>query len=226
MEDGRNRLPARNTVLGWCAHILSLSDERLDFLISLPPLGTGILDHAAFCDACGMRIEQLVERTFDQLPIEGRQELDGWADDLVTKAFPDEAEVTELESPAKSIDQAKQTATIAVSQSEQPPRSLKLAASQREPLHVDHDPRPFGSFVAENGTFELFKVSLSDHTRILLRGPVPSGASRVNFGVDSGRLTPTEDGYWEVDGVSSMDISDFLRKQRDGSEVRTPVVFV
>ena len=71
-----------------CAYIQSLSNERLDFLISIPPLGIDLLEHAAFCEECGQRIEHLIKSTCNELPPSGTQELDSWADDLVARAFP------------------------------------------------------------------------------------------------------------------------------------------
>jgi hypothetical protein len=209
-----------------CAYIQSLSNERLDFLISIPPLGIDLLEHAAFCEECGQRIEHLIKSTCNELPPSGTQELDSWADDLVARAFPAKPQSSESDSSGGTTNYVNKSATVGGSRSVDTQRSLKLAASQNEQLPLVHDLHCFGSFVSGNGTFEIFKISLKDRARILLRGPVPNGATQVIFGVDVGKLSRTEEGYWEIAGITSIDISDFLRIQRDDSKDQPYVTFV
>jgi hypothetical protein len=75
----------------YCEHIRSLSDERLDLLVSTPPLGQDLLEHAAFCRSCSSRLRQIRQRDFAALPPEEQARLNSWAADFVKRNFPQTA---------------------------------------------------------------------------------------------------------------------------------------
>ena len=56
--------------LDFCAFVGKLSDERLEWLISDPALGSDILQHAAQCEVCNKRVDDVVRRSFQNLPPE------------------------------------------------------------------------------------------------------------------------------------------------------------
>jgi hypothetical protein len=53
-----------------CRQIRSLPDDRLGWLISNPILSQDLLDHAAFCDECGRRIEGISRQQAESLQAE------------------------------------------------------------------------------------------------------------------------------------------------------------
>ena len=57
-------------ILDFCAFVGRMSDERLEWLISDPALGSDILQHAAQCDVCGERVDDVVRQSFENLPVE------------------------------------------------------------------------------------------------------------------------------------------------------------
>ncbi len=56
-----------------CKFIKSLSGERLEYLITTPPLGQDLLEHATYCSDCGKRIEEVGDAVFKALPPEEKE---------------------------------------------------------------------------------------------------------------------------------------------------------
>jgi hypothetical protein len=77
-----------------CAYVRSLSDERLNWLISTPPLGLDLLEHAVYCEECGKRIKAIGDQDFGNLSPEEQKRLHDWSVDFVARNFPvtDEAD--------------------------------------------------------------------------------------------------------------------------------------
>lgn len=70
-----------------CDYVRHLSDERLEFLISTPPLGLDLLEHAAYCAECGKRMDGLGDPMMAKLPREERKELKSCAAEFVVRNF-------------------------------------------------------------------------------------------------------------------------------------------
>lgn len=214
----------------YCAYIRRLSDERLDLLISTPPLGQDLLEHAAFCDECGARLEAILNRSNEQffasLPPESKTRLNNWAADFVKRNFPHARSVTKIDAARNEQDRVSKRPPAPAAPQKHRGVPLKLAAAPpSQKVTRQSEPRLFGTFYVEGQAFELLELSSPDGLSILLRGPVPGGATRVWFGPDSAQLSWLESGICEIQGISSIDISDYLRHLRDGSPEYPPLRF-
>jgi hypothetical protein len=94
-----SRVPnPRDTPTDLCSYVRSLSDERLNWLISTPPLGLDLLEHAVHCEECGKRVEAIGDQDFASLPPQEQNRLHDWAVDFVARNFPAEGLQTSLSS--------------------------------------------------------------------------------------------------------------------------------
>lgn len=208
-----------------CDYVRGLSDERLKFLISTPPLGLDLLEHAAFCNECGKRIEELGNQVFANFPAEEQKELKDWAAAFVARNFPARSHIFKPDSTTESTDSARTSSFIDVEKTGGPHREFRLAASESKDTLEPAGPSFFGEFAVGSETFKIFELAEGERTHILLKGPVPTGATRVVFGGDFGHLAEAGQGYWEITEIASTDISDFLRNQLADPQQFPPVSF-
>lgn len=181
-----------------CAFVESLPLGQLYWLITTPPLGDDILDHALSCDKCAGRVEQAGEDAFSSLPLNEQRE----HREVARRILRQEARPA---SPTFRRDQ------------------LGLAASEGEEIPNETAGRvPFAAFDVSGKMIE----ALADvEGMVFLRGEVPSGAKKLYLGQDEFVLKRlSEMPEVEIENLGSVDLEEFLDRHRRDPK-RFPIRF-
>jgi hypothetical protein len=182
---------------GLCAFVESLPAEQLYWMITTPPLGDDILDHALTCEKCARRVQEAGEDAFASTP---------------------------LEEQAQHREAARRILRREAGQTSSTYReSLALAASDEE-QPKDETPAlvPFATLNVEGLTIE----ALADaEGMVFLRGEVPSGAKKLYLGQDEFVLKrPGDAPEIEVENLGSVALEEFLDR-RGGDRESFPIRF-
>ncbi len=188
-----NNAYSNNEGEGCCQYIRSLPDDRLGWLISNPILSQDLLDHAAFCDECGRRIEGISRQQAESLQAEIKAACDRMA------AAP----------IAHNVVTGK-IFGIAASAARFDRRVFPLAASTENAARCAEEVVLFGRCNIVGQDFAFLEEQADG--RVFLRGPIPSGATHLQLG---SRLIclkeANSDEERELEGLSSLEVERFLK---------------
>lgn len=176
---------------GLCAFVESLPPEQLYWMITTPPLGNDILDHAMACEKCARRVQEAGEDAFASVPVEEQAEYR-------------EAARRILRREARQAGSTyRETLALAASDEEQP--------EDETPALV-----LFTTFEVEGKTIE----ALADaEGMVFLRGEVPAGAKKLYLGQDEFVLKRQGDApEIEVENLGSVALEEFLERRAGDPE--------
>jgi hypothetical protein len=192
--------------LDFCAFVGRLSDKRLEWLIADPALGSDILQHAAECEVCGKRVDDVVRQSFQNLPPEEK-----WLYEQMAK---------------ESLDRSQEPIRLEVVQdiSQQiPERVLRLAAADSDKIAPDREIVMFT--LPSTGGESIVFVEEADGRLLVQTNSFPE-ARALRLGLSEFPLDRTDSpGTFALRGVGLVEIAGLVQGiQESGDELTVSVV--
>jgi hypothetical protein len=176
-----------------CEFIESLEPGHLYWLITTPPLGDDILDHAMSCHNCAVRIEEAGEAEYTSLPLEERRQYRETALRILKR------------------EKEQQAAPGFVRE------RLAFAASDIEQsADGTADRVAFATFEVGGHSLEAMADA---EGMVFLRGDLPAEARKLYFGNEGFSLKRGKDAQeTEVEDLGSVDLEQFLERHHADPE--------
>jgi hypothetical protein len=184
---------------GLCAFVESLPAAQLYWMITTPPLGDDILDHALTCEKCSRRVQE--------------------AGDDALASTPPEEQAQYREAARRILRRESRQAGSTYRE------ALALAASDEDEEESEEETAGRVPFATLNIEGVSIQALADGEGMVFLRGEAPTGAKKLYFGQDEFVLKRQDDSpEIEVENLGSVVLEQFLERQR-GDPEKFPIRF-